>query len=42
MKLDDTRNDIMGFFYALLHDNALERLRFFKFQQTLMGKTYID
>ena len=31
MKADDKRNDILSIFYALLTDDALVRLRFFKF-----------
>ena len=41
MKKEDQRNDILNFYYALLNDDALVRLRFFKFQQQLMENSFL-
>ena len=41
MKKEDQRNDILNFYYALLNDVALVRLRFFKFQQQLMENSFL-
>ena len=41
MKSETTRNDILNFYYALLNDDALVRLRFFKFQQQLIESSFL-